>query len=263
MLTIIGCGNANRRDDAVGVVIAQRLQERLRRHPVPGIQAIDCGTAGMEVMFAARDSDAVLLVDACRTGAEPGAVFEVPAAELVRERPPDLNLHSFRWDDALVAGERIYGAEFPRRVTVFLIEAEDTGFGFDLSAPVAAAADTVFSRLLDQIAAHAVARHAPTERWSVSIRDGWVQIPAAVYAEVFEDREGVVPFMLEDELCLMPVHQVAGGLLVKLKNPRGDRVIDAAEFLRASGWADQGTYPCAARWERSLGALALAREENP
>jgi len=51
MLTIIGCGNLNRNDDAVGVIIAQRLQQYLAQNPHPNIRVFDCGTAGMEVMF--------------------------------------------------------------------------------------------------------------------------------------------------------------------------------------------------------------------
>lgn len=258
MLTIIGCGNANRRDDAAGVVVARRLRERLERHPVPGVQAHDCGTAGVEVMFAVKDSDAVILIDASRTGAEPGAVFQVPGRELLRERPASMSLHDFRWDDALYAGQRIYGPDFADAVTVFLIEAEDLGFGLEMSEAVAAATEKVYRQLLERIAAYAVARHEAEEARHVHVRRGWIQVPLEMFEAFFDGREGVVPFALEGQLCLMPVQQVAGGLLVKLRNARGDRAIDAAELLRAHGWDDQGEYDCSARWESSLGALALS-----
>ena len=259
MLTIIGCGNANCRDDAIGVRVARRLRDRLERHPVPGVRAIDCGTAGMEVMFATKDSDAVILIDAAVSGSEAGAVFEVPGSELVRDREPSLNLHDFRWDDALFAGQKICGADFADKVKVFLIEAQDTGFGLELSEPVEKAGDTVYERVLACIAEHAVARHSPEERWEIQISRGWVQIPVALYEQLFSGRQGVVPFELEGALCFMPVEQVAGGLLVKIRSVAGDRAIDASEFLRANGWDDAGRYTCTARWERTLGALALER----
>lgn len=261
MLTIIGCGNANRRDDAVGVHVARRLRERLDKHPVPGVRALDCGTAGFEVMFAAKDSDAVILVDASVSGSEPGAVFEVPGAELVRAGAPAPNLHAFRWDDALHVGSQLYGASFPSVVTVFLVEAADTGLGTELSEPVQRAAEVVFHRLLERMAAHAVARLPAEVRWEVPIKAGRVQLSAELYDRLFEGREGVVPFVLDDAVCLMPVQQVTGGLLVKIRTPRGDRAVDAAEFLRAQGWDDLGTYVCAGRWEPTLGALALTRTE--
>jgi len=41
MLTIIGCGNLNRSDDAVGVIVAQSLQQYLTEHPYPNVQVAD------------------------------------------------------------------------------------------------------------------------------------------------------------------------------------------------------------------------------
>lgn len=261
MLTIIGCGNANRRDDAAGVHVARRLRERLDRHPVPGVRALDCGTGGIDVMFAARGSDAVILIDASVSGSEPGAVFEVPGSELANDHAPSLNLHDFRWDHALAAGQKIYGEDFPDSVTVFLIEASDTGLGLEVSPPVEKAIDTVFDRVLERIANHAVARHAAVEAWDISIRRGSIQVPRTLYDAVFDRREGVVPFVLDGALCLMPVEQVNGGLLVKIRNAKGDRVIDAAEFLRNQGWSDWDDMVCTATWESTLGALSLTRQE--
>lgn len=261
MLTVIGCGNANRRDDAIGVRVVQRLRDRLARHPVPGVQAFDCGTAGMEVMFATAESTSVILVDASSTGSEPGTMFEVPGTELARRREPSLSLHDFRWDDALGAGCKIYGDDFADKVTVFLIEAADTGFGLEVSDAVTAAGDRVYERILEAIAAHAVARHADLSEWTVVVDRGWLQVPVDLYQRVFDDREGVVPFALDEALCFMPVRQVEGGLLAKVKNACGDRSIDASEFLRANGWDDWGRYECRASWESSLGALSIVRQD--
>jgi hydrogenase maturation protease len=74
MLTIIGCGNLNRNDDAVGVIIAQRLQQYLAQNPDPNIRVFDSGTAGMEVMFQARGSQKLIILDASCTGSEAGEI---------------------------------------------------------------------------------------------------------------------------------------------------------------------------------------------
>jgi len=148
MLTIIGCGNLNRSDDAVGVLIAQRLQQYLAQHPHPHMRVYDCGTAGMEVMFQARGSKKLIIIDASSTGSEPGAVFKVPGKEL--EALPELsyNLHDFRWDHALAAGKKIFKEDFPEEVTVYLIEAENLGFGLELSPVVQHSADLVFEEII-------------------------------------------------------------------------------------------------------------------
>lgn len=145
MIAVIGCGNANRCDDGVGPAVIALLRER--QAGAPGARLLDAGTDGMAVMFSARGARRLVIVDAARSGSEPGAVFEVPGAELARPYAPGLNLHDFRWDAALHAGRMIFRDDFPGDVTVFLIEAGSLDLGIGLSAPVAAAARTVADRI--------------------------------------------------------------------------------------------------------------------
>lgn len=151
MLTIIGCGNLNRCDDGVGVLVAQKLQRVLQDAPNPNVRIYDCGTSGMEVMFQARGSTALVIIDASSTGSEAGAVYEVPGEVL--EQLPDrgYSLHDFRWDHAIAAGRMIFGTDFPTDVTVYLIEAENLGLGLELSPSVAEAADRVYSKLVAKV----------------------------------------------------------------------------------------------------------------
>ena len=151
MLTIIGCGNLNRNDDAVGVIIAQRLQQYLAQNPHPNIRVFDSGTAGMEVMFQARGSEKLIILDASCTGSEAGAIFKVPGKELEALPEPSYNLHDFRWDHALAAGRKIFGDDFPQEVTVYLIEAGNLDLGLELSPVVRRSADLVFAELITVI----------------------------------------------------------------------------------------------------------------
>lgn len=146
-ITIIGCGNLNRSDDAVGVIIAQRLQQYLTENPHPNIEVYDCGTAGMEVMFKARGSKQLIIIDASSTNSEPGAIFQVPGKELETLPEPSYNLHDFRWDNALAAGRKIFKDDFPQKVTVYLIEAENLDFGLELSSVVENSAAKVFEEI--------------------------------------------------------------------------------------------------------------------
>ena len=106
MLTVIGCGNLNRCDDAVGVIIAQKLQDVFKNNNLSNLKIYDCGTAGMEVMFQARGSEKLIIVDACSTDSEPGTVYKVPGKELEELPEPSYSLHDFRWDHALGAGRK-------------------------------------------------------------------------------------------------------------------------------------------------------------
>lgn len=147
MLTIIGCGNLNRCDDGVGVLIAQRLQTYLKENPVSEVQVFDCGTAGIDVMFQARGSDELIVIDASRTGSEPGAIYQVPGEVLEQLPEPSYNLHDFRWDHAIATGRKIFKDTFPTKVTVYLIEAQTLDFGWTLSPAIASAAEQVFQTI--------------------------------------------------------------------------------------------------------------------
>lgn len=143
-LSIIGCGNPNRQDDGVGPAVIALLRER----DLPsGVRLFDAGTDGMSVLYNARGSTRLIIVDARVPESEPGAIFEVPGQDLEAHPPDSLNLHDFRWDHALFAGRKIYGDAFPSDVTVFLIEAAAIDLGIGLSEAVEESAATVADRI--------------------------------------------------------------------------------------------------------------------
>jgi hydrogenase maturation protease len=154
MLTVIGCGNANRCDDGVGVFVAQSLQRALREQPNDRVRVFDAGTGGMEVMFQARGARKLIIVDASLSGSAAGAIFKLPGSELAQDHAPLYSLHDFRWNHALAAGHKIFRGQFPEDVTVYLIEAQSVSLGLDLSGPVQEAAQKVVAEILEVIDAY-------------------------------------------------------------------------------------------------------------
>ena len=136
VIAVIGCGNPARGDDGAGVEVVHRLADRFADHDA--VRLIDAGTSGFEVLFRMRGAARVVIVDACRSGSEAGAVFHLPAHAAKTENPAGLGLHSLRWDHALYAGSRMFGAEFLDTTEVFLIEAQNLELRFGLSPPVEA-----------------------------------------------------------------------------------------------------------------------------
>jgi hydrogenase maturation protease len=142
---VIGCGNPLRGDDAAGPVLVRRLWDR----GLPeGVRCADGGTGGMDVVFQMRGVPEVILVDACRTGAEPGAIFEVPGDE-VATLPPlaGINLHAFRWDHALAFARWLLREGRPERVSAILIE----GATFDVGAALSPAVDRAIDAVVDRL----------------------------------------------------------------------------------------------------------------
>ncbi len=107
----------------------------------------------MDVMFQAKGSKALIIIDANFSGSAPGDIFKVPGEELSNIKDPGYNLHDFRWDHALYAGKKIFKQEFPDDITVFLIEVENTDMGLDLTPVVRQSADRVVELIKNRITA--------------------------------------------------------------------------------------------------------------
>jgi hydrogenase maturation protease len=160
VLTIIGCGNPNRSDDGAGVAVVRRLMDRLGGDRGESTRLFDAGTNGMQVMFEARGASELVLGDASSSRSEPGSIFEVPGEVLQNVPAPGNGLHGFRWDHALYAGKKIYGSDFPDRVTVYLIESQTLELGIGLSAPVEHAVSRVVDRILERMNARELEKRA-------------------------------------------------------------------------------------------------------
>ncbi len=116
------------------------------------VRLIDGGTAGMDVAFAMRGAQRVVVVDASRVGVEPGTVHRVPGEELTDLRPPEGNLHRFRWDQALGFAQWLLKDEYPQDVTVWLVEGKSFEVGAPLTPDVQAALERVADAILEDLA---------------------------------------------------------------------------------------------------------------
>ena len=153
MLVIIGCGNLNRSDDAAGVLIIRALQREFAGHLPADVRLFDAGTGGMEVMFQARGARKLIIVDACRSGSQPGAIFRLPGEEISASHQPGYSLHDFRWDHAVHAGRRIFRATFPSDLTIYLIEAGSIELGTEVGTAVLDAVNRVSDLIAAEVRA--------------------------------------------------------------------------------------------------------------
>jgi hydrogenase maturation protease len=160
-IAVIGCGNTNKSDDGLGPEVIRLLRDRKSLRDDSRVSLLDAGTDGMAVMFAARGCTALIVVDACRTGAGPGTIFEVPGHELESSPPHSINLHDFRWDHAIHAGRRIYAGSFPSHVVAYLVEARSVEFGIGLTQDMRSSANRVVDLIEARVLTHLGANPAP------------------------------------------------------------------------------------------------------
>lgn len=264
MLVIIGCGNLNRRDDGVGVVVAQRLQAWYAEYPQPSVQVFDAGTGGMDVMFQARGARSLIIIDACVSGSEPGTIFQLGGDEVTNRPSPSYTLHDFRWDHALYAGQRIFKEDFPENVTVYLVEAADTSVGLELTPHVARSVEIVCEHVRTHVAedTHSEARVQPEPESDFSslirICNGNIYVSASISERYFSNLHHVVLLERDNRICMLPVHhEGGGGLLLKIRNAQGDRVIHAQDFFREYGFDDGFDHLVPVSWDNTIAGLVI------
>jgi len=152
-VVVVGCGNVLRGDDGAGPECVRLLVEA----GLPtGVTAIDAGTSGADVVLSLREANRVILVDACRSGRPPGSLLSLSAAELA-EIPSagPLDIHAFRWLDAVRLTSALAGKQPGPTVSVWLVEGGEFAPGSGLSPPVAAAVARLALDLKAELAAAA------------------------------------------------------------------------------------------------------------
>ncbi len=186
----------------------------------------------MDVAFQMRGAKRVVIIDAAATGSVPGTVFRVPGHELA-ELPPlqGLHTHSFRWDHAIAFARWALEDACPTDITVFLIEAENVDLGAELSDRVTAAMEEVIA-LIERDHLGPLRPRAADEFEVEITEDGYLRLSADFAAARFPS--DAVTVMVRDEcLWLIPLRGPrSGGLLLKQRNPAGDRSVLITEVLR-------------------------------
>ncbi|MGA7991440.1 MAG: hydrogenase maturation protease [Thermoanaerobaculia bacterium] len=140
-LVVIGVGSNFRGDDAAGLLAARRLGTS------PGIRAVEHTRDGLSLMENWRAADRVVVVDALRSGREPGTVFRFEATE--GPVPGDagwVSSHSPGVAEGIETARAL--GRLPASLTVFGIEAQHVGPGDRVTPAVVAAVEEVARAIL-------------------------------------------------------------------------------------------------------------------
>lgn len=100
---VLGLGNPLMGDDGLGLAVLARLVEEWEFSPP--VQLVDGGTWGMNLLPIIEDAESLVLLDAIRTGAEPGTVIELERAALPRYLAHKLSPHQIDLKEVLALAE--------------------------------------------------------------------------------------------------------------------------------------------------------------
>ena len=141
---VLGLGNILLRDEVVGVRVIEALAQR---YVLPaGVEVVDGGTVGMDLLDTLAGCDHLLICDAVKTGVPPGSVVklvdgQVPALFQTRYSPHQIGLSE-------VLATLTLTDEAPAAVTLIGIVPADLDLGIELSPLVAAAVQPAVERIV-------------------------------------------------------------------------------------------------------------------
>ena len=155
---VLGVGNILLSDEGIGVHVVEALQARYRLPA--GLEIIDGGTSGMDLLDSIANRDHLVIVDAVHTGAEPGTLVEltgedVPAFFLSKISPHQLGLSDVLATAALTG-------ETPRDITLIGVVPESMETGLEMSPRIQAMLEPtllVLLRHLNRLGLHPEPRH--------------------------------------------------------------------------------------------------------
>ncbi|KUF12894.1 hydrogenase maturation protease [Streptomyces silvensis] len=153
-IAIIGVGNEYRHDDAVGLIVVERLRERAAERPLPpGTALAACDGDPGRLISLWEGADLVLVVDAAHARpAEPGRVHRVELDSARLARAPSSSSHGLGLGEA-VELSRVLG-RLPDRLVVYAVEGADNSVGTGLSHTVARAVTPVVASIEEDIVRH-------------------------------------------------------------------------------------------------------------
>ena len=127
-ITLLGLGSLLMQDEGVGIHAVRYIQEQ---YDTPGLEIIDGGTGGMDLLPFIENRDRLLVLDAANFGKEPGYIGvlrneEVPALFGVKA-----SLHHLGLADVLAAAQLMDMA--PKEICLIGVQPQTIALGLELT----------------------------------------------------------------------------------------------------------------------------------
>ena len=135
-ILIAGLGNILLRDDGVGVHAVQEFQKN--HSPLPGVLAVEVGTAVLDALHLFEWADRILAIDAMHAGGSAGTLYSARVSD-IEDHSPQASLHELSLLGALGF---LSNGERPE-IAILGVEPKIIDYGIDLSPEVEAALPAV------------------------------------------------------------------------------------------------------------------------
>ena len=129
---ILGVGNLLLEDEGAGVRALERFTDR---YLVPdGVELLDGGTSGLELLFHLEGRDCLVIVDVVKSGKPAGTVVRMEGGEVPAQFRQKISPHQLGISDLLATAQLTGG--LPGRLVLLGSEPKSLATGLELSAEV-------------------------------------------------------------------------------------------------------------------------------
>lgn len=145
---VLGIGNLVMSDDAVGVMVAQRLQQEYRF--ADNVEILDGGTLGLDLLPKLENITNLIMIDAVETGLKAGTCVRLCGQELPIALQTKVSPHQMGLKDLLAVSELM--GHVPKEMVLIGVQPGSIEMEVGLTEEVAVQLDTLVSNVLAELA---------------------------------------------------------------------------------------------------------------
>jgi hydrogenase maturation protease len=150
--TLLGLGSILMQDDGMGVHAVKYIQEH---YNTPGLEIVDGGTSGLDLIPYIENRDRVLVVDTTDFGREPGYIAVLRDEEIPAIFGEKASLHHICLMDVLETVQLLGIA--PKEICLIGIQPQTIALGLELSELIQEKLGLLVGRVIEQLEAWGVA----------------------------------------------------------------------------------------------------------
>jgi len=143
-ILVLGIGNLVMSDDAVGVLVAQRLQKEYRF--ADNVEIMDGGTLGLDLLPKLENISNLIMIDAVETGKAAGTCVRLSGQELPIALQTKVSPHQMGLKDLLAVSELM--GHSPKEMVLIGVQPGSIEMEVGLTPDVEAQLDTLVGNVL-------------------------------------------------------------------------------------------------------------------
>ncbi len=146
-ILVLGVGNILLSDEGVGVRVVEALMERFVMPE--GVEVVDGGTSGMDMLDTIGGRDHLILVDAVRSAGGPGSIVRLSGEQVPAFFRTKISPHQLGISDVLAA--LLLLEREPKGITLIGIEPLDLRTSLELSPTIAAKVEEMVEMVVEEL----------------------------------------------------------------------------------------------------------------